>query len=146
MYRSYKTIYGIQQPPPDAGYDAFTPVWLGKQPMDEARKHKKKGKEKKTDIVLQRKLGDAIGWCKCMWMYHQHRKNTHCKPILDAHAASHTIVLGTPVSEFCDSSKQWVSLIDHDPWYRSLCVILKTVCLGIQASASNFNFLFCFVK
>ena len=57
----------------------------------------------------------------------------------DVHAASHTIMLGTPVSEFYDTTKQRVNLMDRDLSYRSLCVILKTVCLGVQASASNFN-------
>ena len=98
MYGAYKTITETHQPLHDAGCDAFTPVWLGKQPTDEARKQKKE-KEKKTDIVFQtKKKSGAIGWCKRIQVciYHQHRKQiianqTWMRP--DAHAVSHTIVL-----------------------------------------------------
>ena len=60
MYRTYKIIKGKQQQPHDAGCDAFTPVWLGKQPTDEARKRKNKGKDEKTDIARQDKKKEVV--------------------------------------------------------------------------------------
>ena len=68
--------------------------------------------------------------------------NNRCKQNLGATrctCACHTIVLVTPVSEFSNTSKQRVYLIDHDPSYHSVRVILKKNCLGPQTSASNFS-------
>ena len=80
---------------------------LGKQPTNEARK-------------INEKLGGAIGWSTDITINTE--KNEIIIIILIANHSCHTIVLGTPVSEFFDASKQRVNLIALDPSYRSLCV------------------------
>ena len=67
MYRIFNIIKGNQQPPHDAGCDAFTSVWLGKQSTDEARKQKTKEKRRKRTLHDKtKKIRDVHYWLKVM--------------------------------------------------------------------------------